>query len=144
MTMATLDEKVRKLQELRKKADEISQKKQRLAGELDGHEKRQYELEKQCKTNYGCDVDELPSLITQLGEESGRSLEEAERLLSVPATPALPAAPEVKLIPVSTAPAQNELAQGGVARSTVATPVKVAQPMRRAPPKPTVDDEDVL
>jgi hypothetical protein len=142
--MATLDEKVRKLQELRKKADEISQKKQRLAGELDGHEKRQTELEKQCKTNYGCEVEELPSLITQLEDESARSLEEAERLLSVPAAPALPAAPEVKRIPASTAPVQNELAQGGVSRSPVPVPAKPAQPVRRAPPKPSVDEEDVL
>ena len=81
----SLDDKLKRLQEARKKADEFSQQKQRVTGELDGHKKRLAEVEKKCVDEYGCEVKELPNLIKQLEEEADKSISEAERILNPPA-----------------------------------------------------------
>ena len=97
--MSDLDGKMKRLQDARKKADEVSKRRQRIAGELDGHMKRLAELEKKCRDDYGCEVDELPSLSTQLEKEAEKSIAEAERLLTVPAAEPAKPAETVKAVP---------------------------------------------
>jgi transcriptional regulator len=83
---SNLEEKIKRLHEAKKKAEDISNRKQRITGELDGHQKRLSELEKKCKEEYDCEVTDLPGLIDQLEKEADISISEAERILSVPAT----------------------------------------------------------
>lgn len=97
--MSELDTKMRRLQDARKKAEDVSKRRQRIAGELDGHLKRLAELEKKCRDDYGCEVAELPGLSAKLEKEAERAIVEAERLLTVPAASATPAE-TVKAAPV--------------------------------------------
>jgi DNA repair ATPase RecN len=83
--MSELDGKLNRLQEARKKAEEIARRRQRIAGELDGHLKRLAELEKKCREDYNCEVAELSNLSTKLEQEAEKSIAEAERLLTTPA-----------------------------------------------------------
>jgi uncharacterized membrane-anchored protein YhcB (DUF1043 family) len=120
--MSELDEKMKRLQEARKKAEDVARRRQRIAGELDGHLKRSAELEKKCREDYGCEVDELPSLSTRLEKEAEKSIAEAEHLLTVPAIQAVSVKPAV-------------------------TPAKPADSQKATPKRVPVshpDDEDVL
>jgi uncharacterized protein (DUF3084 family) len=136
MKMAsTLEMKMQRLNDARKKAEEISQKRQRLAGELDGHKKRQAELEKQCRDTYECEIAELPGLIQQLENECESALAEAESLLMVPATQV-----EKSVTPIPEKPTTP---------SKVQTTEPVQKPQGIVPPsvlrriaKPVVEDEE--
>jgi DNA repair ATPase RecN len=116
---------MKRLQEARKKAEEVSRRRQRIEGELDGHQKRLAELEKKCREDYGCEVAELPELSAQLEKEAEQAIVEAERLLTVPAEP-------VKTEPVKTIPVKP------------VEPAKV--PPRRSPTTKVMasSEEDVL
>jgi len=100
--VSELDTKMRRLQDARKKAEDVSRRRQRISGELDGHLKRLAELEKKCRDDYGCEVGELPGLSAKLEKEAERAIIEAERLLTVPAAKTIPdsAAETVKAAPV--------------------------------------------
>ena len=98
--MSELDGKMKRLQDARKKAEEVSRRRQRIAGELDGHTKRLGELEKKCRDDYGCEVAELPGLSAQLEKEAEKAIAEAERLLTVPAAEPTKPAETVKAAPV--------------------------------------------
>ena len=115
------DEKMQRLQAARKMAEEVSRRRQRIAGELDGHMKRSAELEKKCRDDYGCEVGELPHLRIQLEQEAEKSIAEAERLLSVPALPVKAESPKEENKPESKSP-----------------------PVRRSPLSKAVEEEDVL
>jgi len=120
--MSELDGKLKRLQDARKKADDVSRRRQRIAGELDGHTKRLTELEKKCRDDYGCEVAELPGLSKQLEQEAEKAIAEAERLLTVPAAPA---------------------------EAAKAEPAKPAEPPKASPKRSPVSrargiDEDVL
>jgi DNA repair ATPase RecN len=101
--MSELDTKMRRLQDARKKAEDVSKRRQRIAGELDGHLKRLAELEKKCRDDYGCEVAELPGLSAKLEKEAERAIVEAERLLTVPAAEPAKPAETVKAAPVKPA-----------------------------------------
>ena len=81
-----LDGKLKRLQDARRKVEEISQRRQRVSGELDGHRKRLTELEKKCRDDFECEITELPGLIQTLDAEAEKSISEAERILSSPAS----------------------------------------------------------
>jgi hypothetical protein len=132
---STLEQKMQRLNDARKKAEEISQKRQRLTGELDGHNKRQAELEKQCRDTYDCEIAELPGLITQLECECEVALAEAEKLLMVPA--------------VSMEKLATPISEKSVAPSKVQITEPVQKPQGIVPPsvlrriaKPVVEDEE--
>jgi DNA repair ATPase RecN len=112
---------MRRLQDARKKAEDVSRRRQRIAGELDGHLKRLAELEKKCRDDYGCEVAELPGLSAKLEKEAERAIVEAERLLTVPA------------------------ASASAAETVKAAPVKPAEPLK-VPRRSTISppEEDVL
>lgn len=135
----SLDDKLKRLQEARKKAEEISQRRQRVAGELDGHKKRLAELEKKCSDEYGCEIKELPALIKQLEEEAEKSIAEAERILNPPAATAPD--PEEN---DEDQPAVNELAQGGVSRFPPTPPKPPAKPIKRPVVYQQQQEDDVL
>ena len=91
------NDKLARLQDCRKKAEDVSTKRSRLSGEIDSHKTRAGELEQRCKTDYGCDIKDLPTLIADLDKEATRSIEEAERILATPAgkaTAPVPAVPQ--------------------------------------------------
>jgi len=94
--MSDIDDKLKRLQDARKKAEDISKRRQRIAGELDGHKKRLAEIEKKCRDDYGCEIAELPKLSANLESEAEELIKEAERLLSVPAAPSKPVEPSKK------------------------------------------------
>jgi hypothetical protein len=121
--MSELDTKMRRLQDARKKAEDVSRRRQRISGELDGHLKRLSELEKKCRDDYGCEVGELPGLSAKLEKEAERAIIEAERLLTVPASTPDSAAETVK-----------------------AAPVKPVEPAKVSPKRPPISrvEEDVL
>jgi DNA repair ATPase RecN len=121
--MSELDTKMRRLQDARKKAEDVSKRRQRIAGELDGHLKRLAELEKKCRDDYGCEVAELPGLSAKLEKEAERAIIEAERLLTVPAASA----------------------SASAAETVKAAPVKPAEPLK-VPRRSTISppEEDVL
>jgi len=54
-----------------------------LTGELDSHKKRLSELEKKCKAEFDCKIDELPAIITSFETEAQRTKEEAEVILGL-------------------------------------------------------------
>ena len=82
--MATeIEQQVERLNQARVKAQELTQEKSRIAGELDALKKRQSELESKCKEEFDCNVEELPELIKQLSEEAEKSLSDAEKILGL-------------------------------------------------------------
>ena len=79
----SINEKMKRLEDARSKVDEISRKKERLGGQLEEKQKQQAELEAQCRTEYNCEVSELPEKIEALDIEATESLKKAEQLLQV-------------------------------------------------------------
>lgn len=139
----SLDDKLKRLQDARKKAEEISQRKQRVAGELDGHKKRLAELEKKCTDEYGCEVKELPNLIKQLEEEAEKSIAEAERILNPPAAPEQkPDETEEDETIIQPKPAVLATVQAKQAMQSK-MPVPPRAPFPKKPVSPA-EDEDVL
>ena len=81
--MPTVDEQVRKLNELRTKAEELSREKSRLTGELDSHKKRLAELESKCKSEFDCTIEELPGIAENLKTQAQEYIAQAEVILGL-------------------------------------------------------------
>ena len=120
--MSELDTKMRRLQDARKKAEDVSRRRQRISGELDGHLKRLAELEEKCRDDYGCEVGELPGLSAKLEKEAERAIIEAERLLTVPAVPAAKTIPDSAAETVKAAPVKPVDPSKVLRRSTISPP----------------------
>ena len=81
--MPAVDEQVKKLNELRSKTEELSREKSRLTGELDSHKKRLAELEKKCKAEFDCTIEELPNVAAGLESQAAEFIAEAEAILGL-------------------------------------------------------------
>ena len=74
---------MKRLEAARAKADALSKEKSRLTGELDSHKKRLEEIEKRCKDEFSCEIDQLPEMIVAMESEAEKSLLEAEVILGL-------------------------------------------------------------
>ena len=74
---------MRRLNAARTKVQEVTQRRMRLEGELEVHTKSLTELEAKSRTQFGCEVDELPDLIEKLEKEGESAVAQAEKLLGV-------------------------------------------------------------
>ena len=81
--MDNVQEQMERLNQVRKKAEEVDREKSRISGELGSHKKRQEELSEKCKKDFDCKVDELPGLVKDLEEQAEKSLEQAEIVLGI-------------------------------------------------------------
>ena len=72
-----------RLETVRKLVDDQNKKKDRLAGELDGYNKRLDELQQTCSQQYQCTVEELPALIEGLEKEAELAVADAENILGI-------------------------------------------------------------
>jgi len=74
---------VEELNALREKAEELAREKSRIMGELNTVKKRLEELQQRCKTDFECEIEELPSLIMSLENESTEGKNKAKSLLGI-------------------------------------------------------------
>jgi uncharacterized coiled-coil DUF342 family protein len=81
--MSDIDDKVKRLGEARKKAEEEGQKRSRLIGELDGYKKQLKDIKDECKEKFDCEISELPGLITDLEGMVEKNVSEAELILGI-------------------------------------------------------------
>ena len=78
-----VQDQVERLNAARAKAQELTQEKSRITGELNALKKRQAELEQRAKEEFDCSIDELPKLIQELEEQAEVSLANAEKILGM-------------------------------------------------------------
>lgn len=78
-----VEDKMKRLEEARKKAEKIASEKARLDGQIQSKQNRLQELEDNAKQKFGCEISELPDKAKELDEESTEALQKAERLLGV-------------------------------------------------------------
>jgi phosphoglycerate-specific signal transduction histidine kinase len=78
-----VQKQVERLNVARSRAQELTQEKSRISGELNALKKREAELEKRCKEELDCAVSELPALMKQLEQEAEKSLANAEKVLGL-------------------------------------------------------------
>lgn len=81
--MPEVQEQMERLNTVRKKAEEVDREKSRIAGELGTHKKRQEELQKKCKEEFDCKIEELPALVKDLNKQAEKSLSQAEIVLGL-------------------------------------------------------------
>lgn len=77
------DDQMARLDAVREKIDEVSQKRMRLEGQVDEHRRRMAELEQRSKDEFGVEVGELKALATTLMKEAEDALREAEKVLGM-------------------------------------------------------------
>ena len=78
-----IQRQLQQLQIVRAKAEEMSQERSRITGELGALQKQLQELETKCKTDFGCGLTELPEFIKQLKTEAARAKSNAEIILGL-------------------------------------------------------------
>ena len=75
------NEKMERLNEAKKRVEELGRTKERLSGVLETRTARVEELEKKARDDFDCEVSDIPDLVEKLDAEATQALEKAERLL---------------------------------------------------------------
>ena len=78
-----VEAQMQRLNAARTRAQELTQEKSRITGEVNALKKRQAELEKRSKDEFECKVEELPALMEQLEKDAEASLANAEVMLGL-------------------------------------------------------------
>ena len=81
--MSDIEDKIKRLETAKKKAEEEAQKRSRLTGELDGIKKQLKDVKTECNEKFDCEVKELPGMIKELDELAEKNVLEAETLLGI-------------------------------------------------------------
>jgi len=79
----SVKEKMKRLEDARNKADEISRQKERLTGQVEEMKKRVDELEAKSRDEFNCEVSEIPDLVEELDAEATEAIKKAEGLLGI-------------------------------------------------------------
>jgi len=85
-----VQEQMRRLEAARTRADELEREKSRLTGELEATKKRLKEVEDRCRSEFDCEIAELPGFVGQLEAEAEKSLKNAETVLGMNGEPGVP------------------------------------------------------
>ena len=78
------NDKMLRLTEAKEKAEELTRTKERLNGVLETQKARVDELEKKARTEFECEVSDIPDLVEELDAKATEALEKAEKLLNPP------------------------------------------------------------
>lgn len=81
--MPEADDTMNRLNRARTVLDKMSQDQSRLTGEKNTHEKILAELEKRCKDEFQCGIDQMPELIAGFDEQAVKSLDTLEIVLGI-------------------------------------------------------------
>jgi len=79
----SVQDKMKRLEVARQKADELARKKERLSGQLEAKRKQIDELEAKARQEFKCEVSEIPDLVERLDAEGTEALRKAEHLLGI-------------------------------------------------------------
>lgn len=81
------DDKLERLEKAKASVDEIARRKERLSGVLETRKSRVQELEEQARSDFDCEIDEIPDVVEQLNQKAEEALAKAEEVLASAVAP---------------------------------------------------------